>query len=514
MHDFLAVADQFQLGMLDTERPHPKTVALSRLAHDHLPTAIDLLREVDQEALEILSGKMDSLVPLATAIAATLDAGHKIFLCGCGATGRLSISLEIFARGGLLEGATAENVIGFMAGGDAALIRSIERFEDRPDYGERQLFDLGFSNGDLLIASTEGGETPFVIGATEAAARVSENRPFFLYCNPDDILIANVARSHRVLRQKRINKINLAVGPMALSGSTRMQASTVLMAGIGFAMKHCRNPQAMAADFEVWRKFAVEECDWSFLEDFIVAEAETYQSGEYVDYVPGKFGITVLTDTTERSPTFTLTPFERHGEDEKNSWCYLHLPRTESVGGAWYQLLKRDPRPIEWGDLSYVTSREAMAKFDFSGAGYGKREDRLGGSPQHSFRFSSVTKGITWKFREHTHTVEIPDGIDFLGKNLLLKMLLNAHSTLIMGRLDRYEGNLMTFVSANNNKLIDRAVRYVRLLLEQNHGMDLDYDTVATQLLEERDRLAPDEPIVLKTLNALVERVEHRLGTT
>ena len=36
---------------------------------------------------------------------------------------------KIFARGGLLPGTTTANVIGFMAGGDAALIRSIERFE-------------------------------------------------------------------------------------------------------------------------------------------------------------------------------------------------------------------------------------------------------------------------------------------------------------------------------------------------------------------------------------------------
>jgi N-acetylmuramic acid 6-phosphate etherase len=130
--------------MLDTERPHPKTTPLSQLANEDLPAAIELLKEVDRDALAILGDKMESLIPLAEAIAATLYAGKKIFLCGCGATGRLSISLEIFARDGLLEGATPGNVIGFMAGGDAALIRSIERFEDRPDYGERQMRDLGF----------------------------------------------------------------------------------------------------------------------------------------------------------------------------------------------------------------------------------------------------------------------------------------------------------------------------------------------------------------------------------
>jgi len=47
-----------------------------------------------------------------------------------------------------------------MAGGDVALIHSIEKFEDFPDFGERQLRELGFKQGDLLISCSEGGE-PF-----------------------------------------------------------------------------------------------------------------------------------------------------------------------------------------------------------------------------------------------------------------------------------------------------------------------------------------------------------------
>ena len=43
-----------------------------------------------------------------------------------------------------------------MAGGDAALVRSIERFEDYPEYGARQLRELGFRDGDLMVATTRG----------------------------------------------------------------------------------------------------------------------------------------------------------------------------------------------------------------------------------------------------------------------------------------------------------------------------------------------------------------------
>lgn len=503
MSEFLAVADQFQLGMLDTERPHPLTTDLSRLAGQDLPSAIEQLREVDREALTILSGKIDQIVPLAESIADTLESGNRIFLCGCGATGRLSISLEIFAREGLLNGATNENVIGFMAGGDAALIRSIERFEDRPDYGERQLLDLGFAEGDLLISSTEGGETPFVIGACEAAAGISTRAPFFLYCNPDDILIENVERSRRILENPAIRKICLAVGPMALSGSTRMQASTVLMAAIGFAMKHCQDPGGLAADFEAWRRWAVESSDWSFLKNFIEAETGTYQNGDFVLYDPGEFGITVLTDTTERSPTFTLTPFEREGESEPPSLCYFHRAGANNGREAWNQLLNRDPRPLEWGDLSYVTSAAAMAKFDFSDQIVAKRDKRIGDHQQYRFQIKETREGIVWSFRDCRHIIPVPEQMGILEKNLLLKLLLNTHSTLIMGRLERYEDNLMTFVSANNFKLIDRAVRYARILLQRQYGIDADYETVTKILLEQKEQLKPDEPIVLRTVAAV-----------
>lgn len=86
-----------------------------------------------------------------------------------------------------------------MAGGDIALIKSVEDFEDHPEFGVEQIKELGFSENDLLIASTEGGETPWVIGTVEYASEVSKRKQWFDYCNPDDILVNLVERSKRVL---------------------------------------------------------------------------------------------------------------------------------------------------------------------------------------------------------------------------------------------------------------------------------------------------------------------------
>ena len=113
-----------------------------------------------------------------------------------------------------------------MAGGDYALIKSVEGFEDFTAFGKKQMTDLGVSAKDVVFAITEGGETSFVIGTAwagvEAGAKV-----YFVYNNPDEILCEHVQRSREVIQDSRIEKINLTTGPMAITGSTRMQATSI-----------------------------------------------------------------------------------------------------------------------------------------------------------------------------------------------------------------------------------------------------------------------------------------------
>jgi len=307
--EFLALAADYQLGTLDTESFHPLTTHLSDLAQNDLPAALRALQAVDVAALARLLPKAPQIAELAAAVAHTFSSGHRVFLCGCGATGRLSLACEWLARAGLLPPDLADRTVAFMAGGDAALIRSIENFEDFPEYGARQLDELGFAPGDLLIASTEGGETPWVIGAAERAAAVSPNSPWFLYCNPDDQLRAAAARSRRVLDDPRIRKLNLHVGPMALAGSTRMQASTVLMAAVGLALEHHAHPAKISPSLSVFLDF-VRAADFAALAPLTLAEAAVYQKNGYTLYRTATTGLTTLTDTTERAPTFSLAGFE------------------------------------------------------------------------------------------------------------------------------------------------------------------------------------------------------------
>ena len=122
---FLDIAKHFSLGELVTEQPHPLTPDLSGLACADVAAALALLKRVDLEALVRLSKYTESIEQLAEAIHRTVANGSRIYIGGCGATGRLALSLETLNRQGAFTGLEKEQIIAFMAGGDAALIEDI-----------------------------------------------------------------------------------------------------------------------------------------------------------------------------------------------------------------------------------------------------------------------------------------------------------------------------------------------------------------------------------------------------
>ncbi|MCX6255240.1 MAG: SIS domain-containing protein [Bacteroidia bacterium] len=503
---FLTIASQFKLGSLITESSNPATMTLSDLAKNNLPEAISILKELDRQTIMVLSEKKKQICHLKDIINDTLNSGNNIFLCGCGATGRLSLTIETLWRQVHEKDNNKDRVFSFMAGGDVALIRSIENFEDFPQYGARQLLESGFKDGDLLIGTTEGGETPFVIGAVEKAAQISKRKPFFMYCNPDDILCKVAERSKLVIQNPDIEKVNLTVGPMAVTGSTRMQSSTILLAAAGIALFYYNNSyETIDKEIDAFSRFW-DSADTQFIEKFTILETEYYKNGDYLLYeTDNQLGITVITDTTERSPTFSLFPFENVNEEEQNlSLCYLYMPETASSEKAWERLLWRAPRTLEWTDIYGIASREKLLGFDFSGKVFSRREHQQKSIRQHRFKILYDKTGINFFLGNERHFLAT-SFLTPLFTHLILKMILNTHSTLIMGRLGRYEGNVMTYVRASNNKLIDRAIRYIDMILK-NKKINLSYSTIAHILFEMIEITPPDQSIVLETVAEIKRR--------
>ncbi|MEQ1664300.1 MAG: SIS domain-containing protein [Bdellovibrionales bacterium] len=533
--EFLATGNKFQLGFLETEKPHPKTMRLSDLAVSNLTLAISVLADVDYDALEKLKSHADEILTLKKAIQKTFTGGGRVFLCGCGATGRLSLLLESLYRESCKDAKFDDRVVAFMAGGDVALVHSLEGFEDYPDYGKRHLLQLGFSNNDMLIAITEGGETPYVIGAVEAAAELSrdQHRPYFVYCNPDNILKEHVERSRKVLENSKILKINLTVGPMAITGSTRMQASTVLQLAVGFALlqvEHFKNESQADHESEIDKSHIISQLTWlqkymrdqavNFLSPFIEQESFEYLNNKYILYLVKDYALTVFTDTTERAPTFSLTPFS-HREAHKllalqPSKCFIQIAGANSPSEAWELMLKRKPRSLDWRDIDERTNSHYLEQFDFANGAMKFRNWLTQGAEHSEFQIfreidsKNESKKLVWEFKGVRRNVELPNQKTFqmtgsqslLFENTLLKMLINIQSTLVMGRLGRYKRNMMTWVFPTNGKLIDRATRYIKTLLNED-GIEIKYDDVVNALFETKAKIDGNESIVLATYEEL-----------
>ena len=385
---FIENETQFHLGMLPTEQSHPKTKGLAETLQRDVAAGVRLLQSVDEEvaavAEHVFAG--DAFGRLVQALSNAVRAGGRVCFSGCGATGRLSILLESCWRhfwlglGHRHPAAAprcqemADRAWSIMTGGDYALIRSVENFEDFVAFGRQQLVESGIGAGDVLVGISEGGETSSVIG-TVREAQERGAQAFFVFNNPADVLAAHIERSREVIECPSIVILDLASGPMAVAGSTRMQATTAELLVVGAAVELAAStlardilpddarealldripaPSGYASRFrellaELARPDAVEA-----LADWVCFERDLYGRGGVVTYFAGECLIDIFTDTTERAPTFMLPPFRKCDDSVSPlPWAFVKDP-TLRTPDAWRRALARDPRCLGWDSALYA----------------------------------------------------------------------------------------------------------------------------------------------------------------
>lgn len=386
--DFIKNETQFHLGMLTTEQSHPKTRTLSQTLQNDVPAGMLQLYSVDDDLPPVLKKTVASpeFANLQDAIYKALAAGGRVSFSGCGATGRLSILLDaankkfcrqsaqkLPERADLFKTLAAQtNAI--MTGGDFALIRSVESFEDFISFGKRQYEESGIGPNDALVAISEGGETSSVIGTIHAALDAGIPA-FFLFNNPSDLMASRVERSRAVIEDPRVTVVNLTTGPMAIAGSTRMQATTIELLVAGFAFETAlmrrlkeilspeevaalgfddRTPAEKAADFDVMLSEIRSDANVKTAADYVDFECDLYKRGGRVTYFARDYELDIFTDTTERSPTFKIPPFRSLDEtDAPAPWAFVKDP-LRSAKDAWIWLLGGvEPRCIEWTPDDY-----------------------------------------------------------------------------------------------------------------------------------------------------------------
>lgn len=393
--DYVENKQQFHLFNLLTEQRHPQTWNLSAAVQNDIEHGLRMIVAVDSDIerrLEALAEAPAQLENAAQAIVEAISSGFKIYFYGCGATGRLAKQMESSLWRPFWQrlkrhdawkklqshfpSDIEERCIGEMTGADRALVSSLEGFEDLQLIGRLQLKDRGVQRGDVVFCVTEGGETSSVIGtvlaaldqyrdSTDEIRAEAPKRLYFVYNNPDEVL-RPFNRSVSVIDNPSITKINLATGPQAIAGSTRMQATTIETFVMGVVLE-----EALARLLRQYLSVSELEsvgCGGTLdlktrlltfadiragvdealpaLAKMTAIEAETYRQHRFAVYFAEQALITVFIDNTERSPTFRLPPLDRVPDAKRQSWVQVWTDATDS-SDAWLKLLGHPFRGLD-----------------------------------------------------------------------------------------------------------------------------------------------------------------------
>lgn len=517
---FIHNETQFHLGFLPTEQSNPLTKTLESDFQSSTEQGVRTLQRADRSVLAMVERifRSSEYAGLVQKGEQAIRNGRRIIFSGCGATGRLSILLESMWRKHCAEhpesASYADCVESIMTGGDYALVRSVEFFEDYQQFGRKQVAEAGMKAGDVLVAITEGGETSSVLGTVfEALDRGCA--VFLLFNNPAELLAEHLERSRKAIQDPRVCVLDLSCGPMALAGSTRMQATTSEQLVAGAALEtimHRLTGETESDYISAFRSLleALELPENSRgIADYIDFETEIYRKKGKVTYFANDYLLDIFTDTTERSPTFMLPPFRRIDDTTSpQSWAFVKNP-LYSTAKTWEVGMHRPLRCLNWTLEDYkamnadaictkppVLSGADLLKFEIGKESPELRADSgndagvlitLSADPELESAFQK-TAGI-FRYARHLaigqetkadYLIRLPKtgGALHLMEHMAIKLVLNTISTGTMARLGRITGNWMSWVDCTNKKLLDRGTR----LLVEIAGVD--YRTACIALFE------------------------------
>lgn len=174
--------------------------------------ALAAMLDNQQGAFVAVRNALPDLAAAVTAAAGRLAARGRLVYAGAGASGRLAVQdgVELHPTFGWPH----ERLAYLVAGGEEALVRSVEGAEDDVAAGRGGAGALRLGRDDVVVAVAASGGTAFTRGVQEAARGAGALTVAFAN-NPEAPLLAEAERA-----------VLLHTGPEFLAGSTRMTAGT------------------------------------------------------------------------------------------------------------------------------------------------------------------------------------------------------------------------------------------------------------------------------------------------
>ncbi len=198
---------------MSTESADPRFADL-----DAWPTlsAVEAMWEGQMAAVAAMRAALPQITLAADAAAERLGDAGRLIYAGAGTSGR--IAAQDGAELGPTFGWPQERLVFAMAGGEAALLNSVEGAEDDAADGAAQMASVG--PHDVVIGVAASGATPFTLAAIAEARRRGA------------LTIGLANNSGAPLLEAAEFPVLLDTGSEVLAGSTRMKAGTAQKAAL------------------------------------------------------------------------------------------------------------------------------------------------------------------------------------------------------------------------------------------------------------------------------------------
>jgi N-acetylmuramic acid 6-phosphate etherase len=203
------VADDY-LDTRLTERRNPRSATIDTASAIEI---VDLIGAEDATVPGAVAAAREDIARAIELLEAAFRAGGRLLYVGAGTSGRLGV-LDA-AECPPTFGTPPEMVVGIIAGGLPALVRSIEGAEDDVNAGLGEMVARRVGAKDVVVGIAASGTTPFVRAALSQAQTLGA-RTVLVSCSEPPAL----------LRETCDVCVTVLVGPEIVTGSTRMKCGT------------------------------------------------------------------------------------------------------------------------------------------------------------------------------------------------------------------------------------------------------------------------------------------------
>ncbi len=193
-----------------TERRNPRTADIDLATPLEI---VDLLQAEDATVPAAVAAARLEIARTIELIERSFRAGGRLLYVGAGTSGRLGV-LDA-AECPPTFGTAPSMVVGIIAGGYAALVKSAEGVEDEVNAGVAAMDTNGVGSADTVVGIAASGGTPYVRAALGRAQTLGASTALVACAEPPALL-----------RDTCDVCIVVRTGPEPITGSTRMKAGT------------------------------------------------------------------------------------------------------------------------------------------------------------------------------------------------------------------------------------------------------------------------------------------------